>query len=52
MKEILPQKWMIGYILKKIVQQLPLMFYIKKKCKHVQLIFQNVTQPMKNTESF
>ena len=52
MKLIFPQKWMIGCILKKLVQQLPLIFYIKKKCKHVQLIFQNVTQSIKNTESF
>ena len=43
---------MIGKRLQKIIQQLLLMFCILKKWKYVQLIFQNITQTVKNKLPF
>ena len=45
---IIHQKLMFGKGLKKIIQQLLLIFCILKKKKHFLLIFQKITQPMKN----
>ena len=39
---------MTGKRLKKIIEQLLLVFCILKKKNYVQLIFQNITQPVKN----
>ena len=39
---------MTGKRLKKINEQLLLIFCILKKKKYVQLIIQNITQPVKN----
>ena len=40
---------MIGKRLRKIIQQLLLIFYILKKKKYVQLIFQKLIRKMKNS---
>ena len=47
---IIHQKLMFGKSLKKIIQQLLLIFCILKKKKHFLLIFQKITQPMKNKQ--
>ena len=42
---------MIGKILRKVIQQLLLIFCILKKKKYFQLIIQNITQPVKSNDS-
>ena len=48
MKQNTHQKQMIGNCLRKTIQQLLLMFFILKKWKYFQLIFQKLILIMKN----
>ena len=47
-KQNICQKQKNGKRLGKIIQKALLIFYVLKKKKYTLLIFQNITQPMKN----